>query len=80
MVREVAQDCPLPINKDTTIESGYWLFGTPIAREAISECDSPIVICDRTVLDVIPFVRLSLKSYLLGSRDIVLPRSGCLIA
>ena len=69
IVREVAQDCPLPINKDTTIESGYWLFGTQIAREAISECDSPIVICDRTVLDVIPFVRLSYEAFSLGRQD-----------
>ena len=51
LVKEVARECPLPINQETTYDAQAWILHTQIAREleAASRCE--IVICDRSVLD-----------------------------
>jgi GTPase SAR1 family protein len=59
IVPEVARYCPLPLNEKTTIESAYWLLGAQISAEALVEKTRQFVICDRTVLDVFPFIKCS---------------------
>ena len=51
MVREVARFCPLPINRETTIDAQSWIFHTEIAEEIAAQHKAEIVICDRSVLD-----------------------------
>ena len=51
IVKEVARHCPLPINRDTTLDAQLWILHSQIAEEisALSRFDS--VVCDRSVLD-----------------------------
>jgi nicotinamide riboside kinase len=51
MVHEVARFCPLPINRDTTIDAQSWILHTEIAAELAAQHKAEIVICDRSVLD-----------------------------
>lgn len=43
----------LPINEAATTDSQLWIFGRLLQKEI--ECTDPIVICDRTMLDVISY-------------------------
>lgn len=61
---ENARLCPLPVNKESTIESQLWIFGNQIAREVeLSEIYGCLV-CDRTVADVVAY------SYVFGFKDL----------
>ena len=51
LVKEVARDCPLPINRDTTLAAQAWILHTQIAREIVATERHEVVICDRSVLD-----------------------------
>ncbi len=51
IVGEVARRCPLPINRDTTVESQRWILHTQIAEEIFAASRHDLVICDRCVLD-----------------------------
>ncbi len=51
LVKEVARSCPLPINRDTTLEAQAWILHTQIAHEIAAVAQNEIVICDRSVLD-----------------------------
>ena len=51
LVKEVARNCPLPINRDTTLPAQAWILHTQIAQELASAAQNDIVICDRSVLD-----------------------------
>ncbi|NOT09831.1 MAG: ATP-binding protein [Gemmatimonadales bacterium] len=51
IVKEVARSCPLPINRDTTLEAQAWILHTQIAEEIAAASRYEIVICDRSVLD-----------------------------
>lgn len=51
LVREVARECPLPINRDTTIKAQAWILHTQIAWELQAEAKAEVVVCDRAVLD-----------------------------
>lgn len=51
MVKEVARDCPLPINRETTLDAQTWILHTQIARETVSAARYELVVCDRSVLD-----------------------------
>ncbi|MFI5180179.1 MAG: AAA family ATPase [Thermoanaerobaculia bacterium] len=51
LVREVARECPLPINRDTTVKAQAWILHTQIAWELQAEAKADIVCCDRSVLD-----------------------------
>jgi len=51
LVKEVARECPLPINRDTTVEAQAWILHTQIAREIAAADRYRAVICDRSVLD-----------------------------
>ncbi len=51
LVREVARECPLPINQDTTLKAQAWILHTQIAWELQAEARADVVCCDRAVLD-----------------------------
>jgi predicted ATPase len=51
IVKEVARGCPLPINRDTTLEAQAWILHTQIAHEIAAAAQYQVVICDRSVLD-----------------------------
>lgn len=51
LVKEVARGCPLPINRDTTLDAQAWILHTQIAEEIAAAAEGGIVICDRSVLD-----------------------------
>jgi predicted ATPase len=53
VVTEAARACPLPINENTTEKSQSWIFGEMLKREQESKAD--IIVCDRTLLDVIAY-------------------------
>lgn len=51
MVKEVARQSPLPVNRKTSRESQVWILTSQIAEEikATAQCD--VVVCDRAALD-----------------------------
>ena len=51
VVKEVARNCPLPINRDTTIPAQQWILHTQVAREIELVPDFEAIVCDRSVLD-----------------------------
>jgi nicotinamide riboside kinase len=51
LVREVARECPLPINRETTVKAQAWILHTQIAWELQAEAKAEVVVCDRAVLD-----------------------------
>ena len=51
LVKEVARACPLPINKDTTLEAQSWILHTQIAEEIAAASRYDVVVSDRSVLD-----------------------------
>jgi hypothetical protein len=51
LVKEVARACPLPINRETTLEAQAWILHTQIASEIEAASRYEVVICDRSVLD-----------------------------
>jgi hypothetical protein len=51
LVKEVARACPLPINKDTTLEAQSWILHTQMAQELAAVARYEVVVCDRSVLD-----------------------------
>jgi GTPase SAR1 family protein len=51
LVQEVARDCPMPINRDTTLAAQSWILHTQIAREIAAGAHGQAIVCDRSVLD-----------------------------
>lgn len=51
LVMEVARGCPLPINRDTTIDAQAWILHTQVAQEIAAAARGGVVVCDRSVLD-----------------------------
>jgi len=51
LVQEVARDCPMPINRETTLPAQSWILHTQIAREIAATERNQAVVCDRSVLD-----------------------------
>ena len=51
LVKEVARNCPLPINRDTTLEAQAWILHTQVAEEIAAVSKNEVVISDRSVLD-----------------------------
>jgi nicotinamide riboside kinase len=51
LVKEVARDCPLPINRDTTLDAQSWILHAQCAREIAAAHAAEVVVCDRSVLD-----------------------------
>lgn len=57
LVREVARECPLPINQETTLKAQAWILHTQIAWELQAEAKADVVFCDRAVLDNFCYMR-----------------------
>jgi len=51
MVREIARRCPLPINRETTLDAQSWILHQQIAEEIQLANEQDVVICDRSVID-----------------------------
>ena len=51
LVTEVARECPLPINRGTTLDAQSWILHTQCAREIAGVASGDVVVCDRSVLD-----------------------------
>ncbi|MDP2959501.1 MAG: AAA family ATPase [Longimicrobiales bacterium] len=51
LVKEVARGCPLPINRDTTLDAQAWILHTQIAHEIAACARYQVVVCDRSALD-----------------------------
>jgi nicotinamide riboside kinase len=51
LVKEVARRCPLPINRESTLEAQAWIIHTQMAMEIETCRDHDVVVCDRSVLD-----------------------------
>jgi nicotinamide riboside kinase len=51
LVKEVARGCPLPINRDTTMDAQNWILHTQVAREIELGSAFDVIVCDRAVLD-----------------------------
>jgi len=51
VVHEVARRCPLPINRETSLEAQAWILHSQIAEEIAAAYRYPVVLCDRSVLD-----------------------------
>ena len=51
VVKEVARNCPLPINRDTTSDAQEWILHTQVAQEIGTAHGYEAIVCDRAVLD-----------------------------
>ena len=51
IVREVARQSPLPINRQTSLEAQMWILSTQVAEEIRAASQHEMVLCDRSVLD-----------------------------
>lgn len=51
LVKEVARDCPLPINRETTDSAQNWILHTQVAREIELDAAFDAIVCDRAVVD-----------------------------
>ena len=51
IVKEVARRCPLPLNRDTTLDAQRWILHQQVADELQAAGQFEAVICDRSVLD-----------------------------
>ncbi len=51
MVREVARRCPLPINRETTLDAQAWILHSQLALEIEASTRHEVVVCDRSALD-----------------------------
>lgn len=51
IVKEVARDCPLPINRETNLDAQLWILHSQCAREIMATARFELVVCDRSVID-----------------------------
>jgi nicotinamide riboside kinase len=51
LVKEVARNCPLPINRQTTVAAQTWILHQQVCREIEAEADDGCAVCDRAVID-----------------------------
>jgi nicotinamide riboside kinase len=77
LVKEVARGCPLPINRQTTMDAQNWILHTQVAEEIELASAFDVIVCDRAVLDnyaymvhaggrrpeIEPFIRHWMKTY-----------------
>lgn len=59
MVHEVARQCPLPINEQTSVASQSWILHTQVAAEIVAAERHPVVVCDRSALDNYVYMMLA---------------------
>ena len=58
IIMEIARHCPLPINKNATRKSQIWMFTHQVQLEISYQISYDIVICDRSIFDVIAYTKL----------------------
>lgn len=63
LINELAMSAPVPLNRNTNFNTAYWLLGMQIASEAAVQAHRQFVICDRTVLDIPPILKVALNSH-----------------
>jgi nicotinamide riboside kinase len=59
IVKEVARQSPLPVNRKTSLESQTWILATQVAEEIRAGAQHPLVICDRSALDNYAYMALA---------------------
>jgi nicotinamide riboside kinase len=59
IVKEVARQSPLPINRQTSLEAQLWILTTQIAEEIRSASQHTWVVCDRSVVDNYAYLALA---------------------
>ena len=59
VVKEVARQSPLPINRQTSFEAQLWILTTQVAEEIRSASRHDAVVCDRSVLDNYAYMALA---------------------
>jgi nicotinamide riboside kinase len=59
VVHEVARQCPLPINEQTSVAAQSWILHTQVAAEILAAERYPAVVCDRSVLDNYVYMMLA---------------------
>lgn len=59
VVHEVARQCPLPLNDQTTALAQSWILHTQVAAEILAQSRYDMVICDRSVLDNFVYFKLA---------------------
>lgn len=59
VVHEVARQCPLPINEQTSVAAQSWILHTQVAAEIVAAERYPVVVCDRSVLDNYVYMMLA---------------------
>lgn len=62
----MARRCPLPINRETTVDAQTWILHTQIAEEILAQSRGQVVICDRSVLDNFVYLLLATGSRVRG--------------
>lgn len=55
ILTEASRECPFPINRKSTINSQKWIFYTQLKKELEQEQNCDILICDRTIVDVLAY-------------------------
>lgn len=48
---ETARECPLPINKEASVEAQFWILTKQIESEIRLCAMNDVIVCDRTVAD-----------------------------
>ncbi len=61
LVPETAKLSPLKLNEKSDLNVTYWLLGSQIAAEALVHGIKQFAVCDRTVIDFVPFLLCSIK-------------------
>jgi len=51
LVKEVARSCPLPLNRETTLDAQRWILHRQITDEIAACHEHDVVVCDRAALD-----------------------------
>jgi hypothetical protein len=59
LLTEVARYSPFPLNKNTTLESEQWIYYKQLVRELEEESICDILICDRTIVDVLAYSKVA---------------------
>jgi thymidylate kinase len=63
IVMEVARSCPLPINRETTLDAQSWILHTQIATEIAESGQNHTVVCDRAALDNYAYLVAAMGRY-----------------
>jgi predicted ATPase len=69
VIDELARECPLPINKDASELTQYWILTAQMKREIETFCKYDFIISDRSVIDTLAYsVTLGITSFDFGNK------------